>query len=167
MPVSLRATSEDCRGNANHAVPAPPPGTASGDLLIAIQTSDVDGSLAAMSAPSGWTLIGSGSRGSDVGYMKVWRRTATSSEPATYTFVDSTAANGSVVILGCYGHDSSGPISVTPVFGNGGATRNHVAPSVSATEGDLLITGHLAGTEGTSRTYTAPSGMTGRQTVLS
>jgi hypothetical protein len=120
-----------------------------------------------MVAPAGWTLVGSGSRPADVGYMKVWRKTATNAEPATYTFVDSTAGQGSTIIAALTGQDATSPVSVTPVFANGAASTSHPASSVAITAGDLLITGHLAGTAGTTRTYTAPSGMVGRTSSLS
>ena len=52
MPVSLRATSEDARSTSGNPAPAPPTGTTSGDLLVAIQTCDLNGTLAAMTAGS-------------------------------------------------------------------------------------------------------------------
>lgn len=167
MAVSLRALSEDVRNTTNSPQPAPPAGTASGDLLVAIQTADINASLAEMSAPAGWTLVGSGSRPADVGYMKVWRKTATNAEPATYAFVDSTAGQGSVIIAALAGHDATSPVSVLPVFANGAATTAHPASSVAITTGDLMLTAHLAGTAGTTRTYTAPAGMVGRTSSLS
>jgi hypothetical protein len=167
LAVSLRALSEDVRNTTNSPQPAPPAGTTAGDLLVAIQTADINASLAEMVAPAGWTLVGSGSRPADVGYMKVWRKTATNAEPATYTFVDSTAGQGSTIIAALTGHDATSPVSVTPVFANGAASASHPASSVAITAGDLLLTGHLAGLAGTARTYTAPSGMVGRTSSLS
>src|SRR3712207_3036272 len=104
MAVVFRAATDDARGTSTNAVPDTPVGVVEGDLLICVQTSDVNGSLAAMTAPAGWTQIGSSSR-VDVGFMKVWRKTATASEPASYTFVDSSSAHGSAVVVAVTGQD--------------------------------------------------------------
>lgn len=159
MAVSFRSASEDARGNTNSVVPTPPTGVQAGDLLLAVQASDLDGSLSAMTAPSGWTEIASTSR-SDVGFVKVWQKTATASEPSTYTFPDSTSAHCSIVVVALSGYDPSQPLAVTPTFSNGASSSTHTAPSVTGTAGGLLLTAHIAGTAGTTRSYTTPSGMT-------
>lgn len=166
--VTLRASSEDARGNATTAVASLPAGTQAGDLLLAIQATDEDGSLSAMTAPAGWSEIANFSRFGDVGGVKVWRKTATASEPSTYEFPDSTSAHCSVVVMALTGHDPTQPIAVSPTFAEGGAATTHTAPSVTGEADGLLLTAHIAGTDGTTRSYTTPSGMTlVRQSTLS
>lgn len=159
MTVAFRAASEDARFNEETASPTLPSGTAAGDLLLAFQASDSEGALSEMSAPAGWTQIGSASR-SNVGFFKVWRKIATASEPATLGFPDSTSAHCSVVVVALTGVDPSAPLSVTPTFNDGSATTTHPAPSVTGAAGGMQITAHFAGTNGTTRSYTKPSGMT-------
>ena len=160
MAVSFVAASEDDRGTTNTVVPTPPSGYQSGDLLLAIHASDKRGTLASMTAPSGWTEISNASR-SDVGFIKVWKKTATSSEPATYSFPDSTSAHCDIVIVAVRGFDPSQPLLVTPTWSNGASSTTHPAPSVTGASGGLLVTAHMAGTSGTTRSYTSgPSGMT-------
>jgi hypothetical protein len=159
--VGFRAASADDRGTANSCVPAPPAGTTAGDLLLAVQTSDYRGTLTEMAAPSGWTELANNSdRSSDVGFVKVWQKVATSSEPASYTFADSASATSDVVIVALTGYDSTQPLSVNPTWNSGGAQSTHVAPSINAASGDMFITAYVAGTNGTTRTYTGPSAMT-------
>jgi hypothetical protein len=167
LAVSFRSASEDARNTSNPPVPTPPAGVAAGDLLLAVQTSDHRGSLSAMTV-SGWTEIGSGSR-SDVGFVKVWQRIATASEPAEYEFNDSSSATSNAVVVALTGYDPSQPLVVTPVFTDGSASSTHTAPSVTGTAGGMLLTAHVAGTAGTTRSYTAvPSGMTrAQETTLS
>lgn len=158
--VSFRAASEDARGTSGLCVPVPPTGTVSGDYLLAVQTSDYRGSLSSMTAPSGWALLGSASR-SDVGFIKVWRKIATGSEPTQYEFPDSTSAHSNVVITALTGYDPSQPLAVEPVFADGAASTTHAASSVAGVAGGMLITAYTAGTNGTTRDYTGtPAGMT-------
>jgi len=75
-----------------------PSGTAAGDYLVAIATTDETGTLAGLKAGgTGWTEQGSGAT-SDAGVGKVWTRTAGASEPSSYTFtVDGS--NGSQALM--------------------------------------------------------------------
>lgn len=162
MAVQFRSASEDARGNQNTVIPTPPAGTTDGDLLLAVQASDQDGSLSAMDAPAGWSEIGSSSR-TNVGFVKVWQKIATASEPDNYHFVDSTDANCDVIVVALHGYDQNQPIAVSPVFASGSATEFHPAPSVPGVDGGLLLTAHVAGTNGITRSYSPPNGMTEAQ----
>lgn len=158
--VTYRHATADSQGNAGTATATKPTGVTSGDLLLAVQTTDLDGTLGAMTAPSGWTEVGSQFQ-TGVGGMKVWQKVAGGSEPASYAFPDSTSSNGSVVVAAFYGQHTSTPLAVSPTFAvNGSSTTSHPAPSVTGVAGGMLVTAHLAGTNATSRTYTPPSGMT-------
>jgi hypothetical protein len=164
VPVTFRSATDDARGTAPFTIPALPAGVVEGDLLICVQTSDLNGNTGSMLAPdASWTQIGSFTR-ADVGYMKVWRKTAGPSEPATYEFQDSTAAHSSAIIIAVAGQDATAPIAVAPTFASGATATAHPAPTVAGVAGGLLVTAHLAATGGTSRTYTAPTGMTTAET---
>jgi hypothetical protein len=164
LAVSFRSASEDARNTTNPPVLVPPSGTQAQDYLLAVQVSDHRGSLSAMVAPDGsWSLLGSTSR-SDVGFVKVWRRIATASEPAEYEWTDSTSAQSSVIIVALTGYDPSQPLAVTPTFSNGASSSTHPAPSVTGVADGMLITAHIGGTNGTTRSYTSfPSGMSRAQ----
>jgi hypothetical protein len=160
MVAQIDSSSEDARGTAgNPCVPVRPAGTIEGDLLVCVHACDLNGSLAGLTAPSGWTQIGSGSR-TDAGFMKVWRLIAGPSEPASYSFASPVGSDTSAVILDLYGQDPNAPIAVSPTFASGAAATAHPAPSVAGVADGLLVTAHLAGTSGSSRSYTPPSGMT-------
>jgi hypothetical protein len=160
--VAFRAASEDARGTTNAPIVTPPAGTIAGDLLLAFQVSDYRGSLAAMTAPADWVEVASdGSRSADVGFVKIWQKTATSSEPANYTFVDSTLATSVALIVALTGSDVTAAFAVNPTWNSGGAQTTHVASDVNGVATGMLLTAHIAGTNGTTRNYTSgPSGMT-------
>jgi hypothetical protein len=162
VPVTYRGVAEDNRGTGASAIVNKPTGVVEGDYLICVQTCDLNGSLAGMTAPSGWVERGSSSR-SDVGFMKVWTKVAGPSEPTTYTFPDPGGAQDCAIILAATGQDPNSPIAAGPTFASGAASTSHPAPSVAGVANGLLVTAHAAGTGGTTRSYTPPSGMTERQ----
>ena len=63
-----------------------PSGTKAGDLLIAAHVCDTDGGITAMTAPTGWTLVGELDAAADIPNVKIWTKIATESEPSSYTF---------------------------------------------------------------------------------
>lgn len=161
MAVELRGVTADAQGNTPTATPARPTGVAAGDLLLAFHASDVDGSFAAMTAPSGWTQIGLGPTGATLPFLKVWQRIATGSEATSYAFPDSTGANGSAVVVALYGQNATTPVSAGPTFSSStSASTSHVAPSVTGVADGVLLTAHVAHSNNTTRTYTPPAGMT-------
>jgi len=82
VAVSFRSSSSAAGGNESLQV-SRPSGTAAGDQLIAVHFS-FNASVAAMGAPSGWASAGS--RGTGLITVRVWRKTATATEPGAYTF---------------------------------------------------------------------------------
>jgi hypothetical protein len=162
VPVAFRAAAEDNRGTAASAIVAKPAGTIEGDLMVAVQACDLNGSLAGMTAPTGWVERGNSSR-TDVGFMKVWIKVAGPSEPTTYTFPDPGGAQDCVIALAFTAQDPNAPLAAAPTFASGAAATAHPAPSVAGVAGGMLVTAHLAGTAGTARSYTPPTGMTERQ----
>jgi hypothetical protein len=147
---------------------AKPAGLATGDLMVAWQYADNDGSLAAMGGPAGWSLLGSnaGVTGGHP-YVKVWTRVATSSDVAatSFTFTNSGAGiHNSVAILAVVGgsYDTTTPTSAVAFQSSATASTSHVAPSVTGVVDGLLVTSHGSDTGGTGATYTPPAGMTER-----
>jgi len=164
----IRSSSSAAEGNSPTVACPRPPGLTSGDYIVVFQESDTDGSLSSMTAPSGFSLLGSqapATAGNGTPYGKVWGKIATSSDvsTSTFSFPDDTGANCTVVMLAIQGgtFDSSSPVSnVTWIRDNSGSTSIQ-APSITGTSGDALITAHMAETGGTVRTFSSgPSGMT-------
>ena len=164
MAATYRDVSPDSSEFNDDDTEVPPPaGTVEGDLLAAIHIADFAGTLAAMTAPPGWDEVGSRAGVTNPECdIKIWKKIATASEPATYTFVDSGSSQPCLAILRIDGHDPAATLSVT--FGNGVASTSHDAPSVTGVAGGLLITAYAVDNDGTAgRSYTtAPSGMTER-----
>lgn len=166
--AAYRAATADDERDWSHCRAARPSGTEAGDLLIAAHISDNDGSLGEMEGPDGWDLLGEYDHGSsETPRLKIWQRIATSSEPSSYEFPDSTDAHSALAILRITGHNPDAPLAVTPVFdGSSSSSNNHVAPSVTGVQGGLLVTIHAGETSGTTRSYWgAPDGMTARVDV--
>jgi hypothetical protein len=91
-PALRSVSTNDTKGNAFTA--AAPAGETAGDVLIAVLQANGPGTV---SAPTGWTLIGSTSFGADATYS--YSRVAGSAEPTSYTWNCSLYANGSIAIL--------------------------------------------------------------------
>lgn len=165
--VEFVDANEDARGTTNPPIVIPPTGYAAGDLLLAFHVSDTRGSLAAMTADAGWTEIANNStRSTDVGFIKIWRKTATAAE-TDYTFSDSLAATSIACVVALTGWDITDAFAVDPTWNSGAAQTTHVAPSVNGVVDGMLLTAHIAGTAGTTRQYTSgPTGMTLAQDVF-
>lgn len=140
---------------------AKPTGTASGDVMVAFQSGDW-ATLAGMTAPTGWSVVGSQDQGSNNQHMKVWVKTAGGSEGSSYAFVQGANSDGTVTIVTTRGTTATGILSAFTFDNNGSTTRT--APSVTgATSGAVLLCAAMV--EGTgdasqTTTWTPPSGMT-------
>ncbi len=115
IEASLRSTSWNASWNTSYAV-SKPTGTASGDVLVAFQTSDW-GSAGSMGTPSGggWQLLTSRTYGSYTLHTKVWWKVAGGAEPSTYTFTQGVDSDGICVIAAV--RDAA---SGTPIFAGTG-----------------------------------------------
>lgn len=163
MPVQYRAAAGSSQSTITTAAPSKPTGTVTGDLMIAVQVSDSRGNLTAMTAPSGWSLLAQFSGVSRIPYVKVWSKVATASEPTSYSFPDSTSAACSAGIITLYDQDVTAPIAVIPTGNQSNVnTTSHTAPSVGGVKDGMLIVAACAETNGTTRSYTPPAGMTER-----
>jgi hypothetical protein len=162
MPALVVSTSQTViDGPITVTVPS---GTAGEDFLVAVFVSDQDGAFASMTPATGWAEISSSvSVSTAAGYGKIFTRTATNAEGASYIFGGSVGSANSVQVLRITGHDPTNPFSATPVWSRPGAasTTSLVAPTVTLTRTGLLVCGFgmqvAAGTE----SIAAPSGMAG------
>ncbi|TFW10301.1 hypothetical protein E4K72_01685 [Oxalobacteraceae bacterium OM1] len=153
--VGFRASSQASAQSGTLAI-AVPAGTASGDVMVA--SIAVRPSTAAVTAPSGWTLVRQVVQGSNSALtLQTYYRVVSGTEPASYTWTASggTAASGGIISL--TGADTSFPVDAE----NGQATASsttHTAPSLTTTQANsLLITSHaIAAVD----TWTPPTGMT-------
>lgn len=170
MAVAVRSVSSDGAGTGADAVVSLPAGTANGDVLVCVVSADGDGTLASITAPAGWTTIGShsgavGGSNNDsgrIGFAKVFAKVA-NSEPANYTFGLHSNASGAAVLYCLTGATTNlGTISAT-FTSTASASTTHVAPSVTGTAGGVLLAAFMSGaTSGSSlKTWTVPTGMTG------
>lgn len=168
MAVTYRSATSAAQITGTTAAPSKPTGLTTGDLMVAIQVSDKGGDLASMTAPSGWTLLGSQEGDTTNCHVKVWSKVATGTDAAasTFAFPDSTGADCAVGLLAITNGTFDQNQTITPVFTvNNTAAAAMVAPAVTGTNGGLLICGYAAETDGTARTFTPPSGMTERVDV--
>lgn len=154
---TLRSSSVAATNIASGVTVTKPAGTASGDQLVAVLNTDQT-----PSAP-GWTSLGSKVT-SGAGTLSVWRHLAGSSEPASYTFTSAgTGASATVQVYDFTGADTATPVGPIAFGGSTTATTAQVAPSVTPTNAPGLEFAAYSG-QGGSPTYTAPSGMTARNT---
>lgn len=168
MAPTVRSSSSNGEDNTPTVTVSKPAGLALDDLLLAFQSSDADGTLAAMSAPSGFAEIASQAPtpGTNIPAMKVWRKVATSIDvsASTFAFPDNTGANCSVVLTAITaGTYDSTNLTTTPTFDTQGDAvgTSITAPSVTGSDGALLLCGFGPDTGGTLRSFSSgPAGMT-------
>ncbi|HEY6415162.1 MAG TPA: hypothetical protein VIX41_02950, partial [Acidimicrobiales bacterium] len=141
---------------------ATPAGTLAGDVMIA--SIGFTNPAATVPVPAGWSLLDrvdnpNGSANS----LAVYLRVAAAGEPASHTWTVSGATFLVGGIQGFSGVDTVSPVDVkggqcTPTGGCGGNPTAHPTPDVTTTVANtMLVTSH---TFASSRTWTAPAGMT-------
>lgn len=171
MAPTLRGTpTSSGQANAPTATATKPTGLAVGDLLLAFHESDSDGTLAAMTQPSGFTTLGTpqaGNSTTNIPPFKVWYKIATSTDVAasSFAFPDSSGANCSLILMAFQAgtFDATTPVSVTTYNSQGNAPNASIgpAPNITGTSGALLLCGYAIDSGGTLRSYSGtPSGMT-------
>jgi len=131
---TLATQTTNTTGGATSLTLTVPAGTASGDLLIA--TVSVDGSNP-ITAPAGWATVSNGGDGSGNVEFGVFQRTATGSEPASYTFTWGGSASATGAMLRFTGVHPTTPVG--PTATNTGNSGTAIAPSVVTTQANTLI----------------------------
>lgn len=149
-------------GNVTVSVPS---GTAAGDLLVAIEFSDSDGSFAAMTAPSGWTEVySSSSVATTAGFGKVFTKTATGSEGSSYVFPSGGSSTNAVEVLRITGANVPSPFSAAAAvfsYHSAAAVTSMIAPSVTLAVAGQLLCGFLELAATNTTVVTQPSGLVG------
>lgn len=127
-----------------------------GEKLFAISDRDA-GTLAGMTAPSGWSEVDAANNDPDG--LKLWVKDDLTgeAEPATLAFVIPGGSDGAVFL--CAVNASAGtPVSMAGAAGAGSGTAV-TAPSLDAeVDPSLLVSVWLRITSGTGTTVTAPGG---------
>lgn len=121
--VNSASTGGDPSGGFSVAAPSGITGT---DLLLAIHFGSYTNSAAAMTAPAGFTQVGSTFQDPNNSIIKIW--TAPASTSAPYAFGGS--GHGQVGVLDLASPDPTTPINVMPVFNAGETIDVQMAPSV-------------------------------------
>jgi len=137
-----------------------PSGTSTDDVLIAIHYNDTDGSLGAMTAPAGWALATNGSYTGSSGFVKIWWKAVTATEPATYDFTVGAGSENMVILLRGIGINTTTPFLTNPVFASATLPGTvHDAPSVSATAEGVLVCAWETQVPVVANNWTVPSDM--------
>lgn len=175
MAASVVSVSKNAIAGGAVTVTAPATISA-GNLLVAVQFQDSDAAnggaasvgFATMSGATGWTERYSSSAVSNLaGYGKIFTKTATGSEPSTYSFAGSSTATNYVQILNVSGANTSSPFSAAAVYSRptAASTTSLVAPTVTLSSAGVLVRGYdLQGATSTS-TIATPATYTGTSSV--
>ncbi|MFN2488245.1 MAG: Ig-like domain-containing protein [Actinomycetota bacterium] len=158
--IAFRAASSGANTVATTLVIPTPSGVVPGDVLIA--SVDIAGTPTT-TAPAGWTLIRTDTRGTRLRKLSYFH-VAGASEPSSYrwTFNAARAAGGGIAAYS--GVDTSDPIDASGGKANAAST-SITAPSITTTVPDALLVG-LFGMRG-KRTVTPPTVMSERWDVAS
>jgi len=135
---------------------ARPANTVENDVMIA--SIGVSANSPTITPPPGWTLVRqTNNTATNANSLVVYRKVATSTEPVNYTWTFSASTGSAGGIQTFFNVDTANPIDVE----NGQTTPSgtaHATPSVITTVANtMLVTSH---TFSSSRTWTAPGGMT-------
>lgn len=158
MAATVRAVASASAAGATITCNAPP-GTVSGDLLLAFHSADA-GTLAAMTTPTGgatWLPLGQQlwAASTEPG-TKVWWKFA-GSEPGSFGFPQNASADGVVGIAAIIGAASTTPVFASSASATTGTTVP--TPSITPTGADDLelrwAASKLSG--GAALTWTSPA----------
>ena len=134
-----------------------PPGTQAGHVMVAAVA--VNGDVATITAPAGWTLIRNDVVGTAV-RQAIYFRVATSSEPGSYTWTLSAWRRAAAGITTYSGVSTSSPVDAHGALTTGRASTAVTAPSLLVASSNARLL-HLAAVK-VDGTITPPTGMTER-----
>lgn len=127
------------------------------DLLIA---EVANGSTAAPThtPPAGWTLVGTANDGGGGGYVttSVYKRTATGSEPSTYTFSTNESASSRLNVI-IHSYSGAGDIDASSFLPQATSSTSRPTDSLTLSE-ERTVIAVFAGRNG--ETWTDPAGTT-------
>lgn len=168
MAPVVRSVASGGGTSTTSATTTKPAGTTTGDLLIAFATAVWTGTVTNITAPTGWTKQGPDQSVTDGTYSvqgRVFTRTATSTEPADYTFQAGTSRGGfavSIVAVTTGTYDPAAPLAAAPTWsGQASTATSQPAPSVTPGVADtLLLCGWSSLIFSNATSYSPPAGMT-------
>lgn len=132
MPISQRgSTTGSTAANSSSVSVTKPSGTASGDVLVALVTSN-DGTISA-SGGATWTKIGHATGQPDAFDATWFYKVAGGSEPSSYTFTNGGgAAPIAASVMAFTGVDTSGPIGGSLITGSGSSSEPKSVPGCTS-----------------------------------
>ena len=130
-PVELVSCTDTTTTNGTSFALGVPAAVTAGDLLVAFVAKDGD---SVVNTPAGWTSVAARTMGTNQGYLRIFTRIATGSEPANYTFswAGGEAAYGAMMRY----TGASGQVLSAIAGGNNG---NFIAPAINTTVNNSLI----------------------------
>lgn len=135
MDVAFEGFSETkSKGDATSIAIDAPADAASGDLLIAVITTESD--TLSHSAPKGWTQLKESSNGSAVSVSIWWKQVGFAKQPThTFSWSDKREAYG--YIMRFTGHDTTQPIAASDF--SSGKSKSPEAPTVTVDAENSLV----------------------------
>lgn len=160
MPMNYASQASVTPTSGTTITVSKPTGTVDGDVLIAMISVRASSS-STITAPSGWTLVGSAGTASST-RTAVYYRVAGTSEPTSYQWTSDLAITDAVGLILRYTPSApTTPPGSVDATGMGSLVSPAVAPSVTATgNNDRLIALFSSGTPGS-----VPTGMTQRAAI--
>jgi hypothetical protein len=157
MAIARRAITVISSATGNSVVVNKPTGTVNGDLMLAVflhatGTTDVN-----LSAPAGWTMIGTAGINGDLN-GKAWYKVA-ASEGASYTFTSSPSNVCAIMIASYSGVNTSSPIN-TSAQNYPAATSATCSISVTTTLTNCMLVMFALADTGATETLTWTGSMT-------
>jgi hypothetical protein len=171
MPTNVASSTQTTPADlALHTV-TKPSGVVDGDLLIVCGSVDPDASSSALVGPAGWADVHSGGAGpsaapAQAGWFRVWTKIA-AVEPASWQFGAIDTSSAQFTALRVTGFTGTPRVAVVASGGTTAKLTTHLAPTVTAAAGDLLICGWQIIPQSTAATYVAQVSMTQHGTAAS
>ncbi len=143
-----------------------PFGTAAKDALIAVlAVGRTGGPLPTFTVPAGWSLVQRNDYTVDISLI-VYVHTATSSEPASYTWVSNTGVEGQAWISAYTGANNSVPVGAYTTVARSGGVTQYTSPTVPVGRPGTLLVLLMAGHAAPNSVWKAPAGTTERVNLV-
>lgn len=160
--VSFVGAAHSAPGSAKFKAAVMPAGAAAGDQLLLFLTSANTVTWTGPTGVTGWTQVDTFTNGTITSTM--WRKAATAGDLGQTVRVDDPSGfRLGTLQLVVYRGVNTATAPVTARVGDS-ATASHVSPTVSAPSGAWVVT-YYADKSATNTAWTAPAGVTNRDTV--
>jgi MSHA biogenesis protein MshQ len=155
----VRASSSATIDQGTSLTVARPPGTAEGDLLLALVSHQL-GRHRSLAPPTGWTAVPNADR-ADGNNARIhgWYKLSGPNEPASYTFTLTGGSGQDIAggILAVSGASSASPINASGSQRNTTLSTSVTGPSITTSTGGTLLV--FGGACNATATFTPPAGM--------